>query len=79
MINALVMNCSSRSLALQLLHQQHKEGLKDLVRKQLEEHRNVLGFNIAGLKHVKRVVAEKYVRIDDGTTDGSANKRPKLF
>ncbi len=57
----------------------HIEGLKDLVRKQLEEHRNVLGFNIAGLKHVKRVVAEKYVRIDDGTTDGSANKRPKLF
>ena len=32
---------------------EHIEGLKDLVRVQLEEHRNVLGFNIAGLKHIK--------------------------
>ena len=32
---------------------EHIESLKDLVRAHLEEHRNVLGFNMAGLKHIK--------------------------
>ena len=40
------------------------ELLKLSVRAQLEDHKQTLGFNMAGLKYIQRVVQEKQVRIE---------------